>query len=353
MSQSPGLIVILDLETVYPSLKSPTGILDKGGTYRADPYQIHSSRIRQLACVCAGGEFDAHVYPGFSFEKLSESSVQFLTPNEIEAFKTLTPDQGLASIWPRFCEWLIEMTGGTKTITFVAQQANYSDEIVLAIEMARHGLKWPGGFTIHAVEALPSIQKSFELQDLARHRSWQVSSVYRDFTGERPTRVHDALEDAKCLLRNLQGCWALNLVGELGFKCSLNNLPILSDNVDNLGWMFWLTAPVVLGWNIRNLKDHRQSLWALTTMTRKGYSQWPAEMVKTLEEEFDLYTIADLMEAIKNDVLLKKNKLLEENWNLVKIEANYRYGRTETGYHKPPKNRTLDGEYLLSLVRIQ
>lgn len=329
---SQPLILFYDLETVVPALQNPTGLIDKEGHYKVDPYQIHAARIWQMGFVCQYGEYEAFIHPGFSVENLSESSAKFLKTRDKKTLSSIPEDQNMRSIWPSFCEWLEEHVGESRTIVLVAQQLHHNDEITLAVEMARHGLEWPKGFTVLAIEALPYIQKSFKDQNVERKRPWGVAAVYKDFMGRDPEAIHRALDDARTLKANIQGCWGLQMLQSLGFQCTLDNLPVLGHHVQKMEWMFWLTVPNCLDWKMRPPKDNRQSIWSLVTSPTRMIP-WPHELALILERDYEIYSISDLVERGRNHIFeesLKQSNLSSHYINLIKKELENRKSRNDS-----------------------
>lgn len=349
-------ILVFDLETVNPQLKTPTGLTDREGNYIPDQYQIYCSRIWQLGCVCQYGEFEILAHPGFPLENLSESSKRFLKREDRDILENIPTKQTLETMWPSFCKWLCDMAGHFADVILVAQQADHNDEIVLAVEMARYGLKWPSGMRIYAVDALYSIQQSFEGQDMSLKRSWGVGAIYNDLTGKTHDKSHRALEDAKCLLANIKTCWALQFMLKMGIRCPQTDFSKLSGEVENNAWVFWPTVKDILGWIPNTLKDHRKSIWSLTTMTRKGYSPWPPELAREMENKHDIYTISDFLERakVKNfEAVLCGGPIVRKYWNTVEAELEYRKAqrsRTPSPERGPTKRVEMNGEMLLSLA---
>jgi hypothetical protein len=333
-----AFIIAFDLETVYPVLETPTGLVNQEGNFCVDPHQVHCSRIWQLGCTSLFGDYEALIHPGFPLENLSESSRNFLKPDDFQLLKSIPREQTLAAIWPDFCQWLEKSAGRGAEIILVAQQANHGDEIVLAVEMARYNLKWPAKMRIYAVDALACIQQCFREHQITRTQSWTVSSIYKDLTGKEPVKTHRALEDARCLLANLKTCWGLKMLSNLGISYSMGDFSSLGDSVESMEWLFWATAPKLLDWKPETPKDHRQSVWALTTMTRKGYVQWPAELARELENRFSIYTISDLMQISKREDFIQhlcKSEIVKKNWRLIEKEVEYRNSRSRSRTPSP------------------
>ena len=329
------VVVFIDLETVQPTLKRPTGVKNKDGIYTTDPCQMYCSRIWQLACVSQTGQFVCFIHPGIPLEKLEAASKKFLSSEDKRKLQSLKQTDNLSSIWPDFCQWLLETAGTCPNILLVAQQIHHNDEIVLAVEMARNQLQWPSQLTIFAIDPLVSIQGTLAEQRIVRKGSWTVSSVYHDLTGNKNHQVHNAFEDAKSLCKNIQTCWALKMMSNFGFQCPPANLAILSTHTDlpvNL-WLFWPTVRAVLGWAPVLAKDNRQSIWSLTN--KRNCSPWPRELIQTLEDNHSICTISDLIERSTEPDFETKMKT---NDPIVTREWSYIATRLSESVHQ--KSRT-------------
>jgi hypothetical protein len=144
----------------------------------------------------------------------------------------------------------------------------------------------------------------------------------------------------------------LKMMSNLGISCPSSHLAALSTYAESMEWVFWPTAMALLGWKPDTPKDHRQSLWALTTMTRRGYRMWPTELVKQMEDTQHIYTISDLMERAKGatfEQTLCENATIKKYWSLVKSEVDYR--KTQPRSRTPsPERIEMNGEIVVSLV---
>lgn len=351
-------LIVFDLEFVQPNLQVKSGLIDKYGQFQEEKYQIYSSRIWQMAFVAKAGEFFQYVHPGIDPQDLSVASGKFLKLADRLKLGQIDPGENLAHVWTSLMEWLKFVAGPSRHIILVAQQAQHNDEIVLSVEMARHDLAWPEGYTVEAVDALPYIQQSITEQSLERERSWTVSAIYKEFTGFPNSNMHNALADAKCLLANIKTCWGLKIMSNLGFQCPYGNIFKLSSSVEsNMSWLFWDTVHKIFNFDAKPLRDNRQSIWSLSVQSKRGNPPWPREVIKSLERDCEIYTVSDLVErdklesfrqsltthptlrghqdAILEELDLRHTQLLQRNKQTSKIEMGF---SNEVHTNKQEKN---------------
>lgn len=73
----------------------------------------------------------------------------------------------------------------------------------------------------------------------------------------------------------------------------------------------------MLGSDCKAARDHRQSIWSLTTKTRWDNNVWSSDLAKLIEDKLEIYTIHDLVErGGKSDfeTIITNDEVLKNYW---------------------------------------